>query len=81
MEPVLCTSCGHNIGAKMPLYDKLADVLRDSIELKHPEIGAESLIFSPDTVFETGPIMDALGLVNECCRVAMLSKIKMSKLR
>ncbi len=76
---IRCPNCCKCLGAYMDAYDYLFSLIkRDYIKANLNEVATTNILQSLDWGPEAGALLDALGLENRCCRMNMLSKIKIS---
>lgn len=81
LEVIICT-CGKNLGSLIDLYDYCFEkIKRDFKQSNAADIATDRVQWDSKWTVETGPLMDILHVDRECCRVNMLAKIKIAKLR
>lgn len=80
LEAVQCT-CGKNIGSLIDLYDFLWEKIKSDYKQKYaPDVEIDRTQWDQQWDVTCGALMDALHFDQECCRMNMLSKIKISKM-
>ena len=82
LEVILCT-CGKNIGSLIDLYDFCWEKIKKDFRSQTgaADIAVDRLQWDPKMTVEAGALLDMLHLDLECCRVNMLAKVKIAKLR
>lgn len=81
LETIICT-CGKNIGSLIDIYDFCWEKIKHDYRTKHvADIAVDRIQWDPKWNVEAGPLMDILHIDRECCRINMLAKIKIAKLR
>ena len=80
LEVIICC-CGKNLGSLIDLFDYCFSIIKhDFKDKKVKTVETDRLAWDPKWTVEVGSLMDVLHLERECCRVHMLSKVKVSKL-
>lgn len=76
---IRCPNCCKCLGAYMDAYDYLfALIKRDYIKANIKD-STQNIITNLNWGPEAGELLNALGLINRCCRMNMLAKIKISE--
>ena len=81
LEVILCT-CGKNIGSLIDLYDFIWEKIKHDFRVANMEdTTVDRMQWDPKWRIEAGALLDAIGCDRDCCRMNMLSRVKISKLR
>jgi DNA-directed RNA polymerase subunit N (RpoN/RPB10) len=74
MEGIKCSSCGKLYGNVVQLYYTLKDYIqKDFVESKKITTDIEQLYNDPAFNIKMGPLLTALHIENECCRLALIT--------
>jgi hypothetical protein len=80
LEVIIC-SCNKNLGCIIDLYDYCFEIIKkDFKQKKVNQVAIDRVMWDPKWTVEVGSLMDLLHIERECCRVNVLSKIKVSQL-
>lgn len=74
--PTVCQACGFPIGDVSELYEVMREKLVEG-KLRERKLEPTQATFDVNLEIETGEILDALGVPNICCRIALTTTIKL----
>ncbi len=82
LELIQCTNCSKPVGNLSDVYDYVSHLIkRDYQNADLPGAADDRIQWDPRWRVEMGDLLDLLKVERECCRVVLLSKIKISKIR
>ncbi len=76
MELINCTNCAKPLGTLIPLFDHLVDEIKQNAMIK-TKAEPRKLPFLKNFMPELQELLDILHIENECCRTAMICKVRM----
>ena len=80
LEVIICT-CGKDLGSLIDVYDYCSNIIKEQYKEKYlKEKSIDRIMWDPKWDVELGSLMDTLNIKLDCCRMNMLSKIKISKI-
>lgn len=78
LDNIIC-SCGKNIGSLIDVYDYAwKRISEDFIRQEVPSADIDRIQWDPRWKALSGDLLDALHLKRVCCRMEMLSKVKIA---
>lgn len=81
LEVIIC-SCGKNLGCLVDLYDYCYEIIKKNAIAKDlKNVQTQIIPWDNKWDIQTGKLMDILQLKLPCCRMNMLSKIKVKQLQ
>lgn len=82
LELISCTCCNKTLGDHIDLYNIFQKKIKTSyLQNKIPKVSIDRVQWDPKFDLKFGKLLDILHINNECCRSAMLSKVKISELK